>query len=243
MANEVVSWQEEMAKAAVAVAETERPSVSNISLKAGMMTIGGQPIVGNKLECVVILSVFENQYFPNPYDPDNIVPPECFAFSVTGEEMVPDPAARDKQNPHCDGCPQSEWGSAPGKSRGKACKEKRKLALLPVDQVEKGKAKTAEMAVITLPVMSVKNWSNYVNYVAAEYRRPPWGVVCEISTQPDPKSQFKVLFRTVRILEEEFLGDVHSRVDKAKDLLMTPYSYESEEQEEKPKAETKKRKF
>lgn len=240
MTNEVVQWKDEMARHAKDVAAAERPSVSSVSLKSGVMSINKVPIPGNRFECVVVLGIFENQYFPDKYDPDRIVPPECFAFSETGEDMVPHEAARTKVATDCESCPNSKWGSAE-QGRGKACKEKRKLALLPAIEVTEGRGKSCEMAILTLPVTSVKHWSNFVNHIAAEYQRPPWGVICEISAVPDPKSQFQVKFTTKGLVHDERLGEVYSRIPQAKELMMTPYTYEAEEPEDE--APKKKKKY
>lgn len=46
-----------------------------------------------------------------------------------------------------------------------------------------------------VPVMSIKNFSKYVNEVRANTNRPVWGVVTTIKVVPDVKSQFRVTFQ------------------------------------------------
>jgi hypothetical protein len=88
--------------------------------------------------------------------------------------------------------------------------------------------------VLTLPVTSTRNWGTYVNGIAAEYRRPPFGVFTEIELEPDPKSQFKVRFRCTGIIADEgVLGAIYNRRDAVNEILMTPYDASGDGGEEK----------
>ena len=157
--------------------------------------------------------------------------------------MVPAEESDDKQHATCEGCPNMEWGSSPTGGRGKACKEKRRLALLPRDCLERGNIKSAEMALLSVPVTSAKNWANYVNQLAAEYERPPWAVVTEVSVHPNAKSQFEVKFRTSAIISDEsHLGEVHNRIEFARGVLLTPYE-KNEAEEAAPAAKPRKGKY
>lgn len=243
MTNEVVTWKEELAAAAKAVAKVERPSVAGISLKAGMMQLSRVPVPGNKLLCVVVASIFENKYFSGAYDPNKVVPPDCFAYSDDGENMAPHAEAKDPQSASCAGCPQTQWGSAVSNgrpSKGKACKEVRKLALLPASAlIENGGVNGSEMAIISIPVTSVKNWSNYVNELNNEFARPPWAVLTEISVTPDAKTQFKVHFKYAGTVNDEYLGPMRERIASATQVLTQPYEYS---EETPPPADTGKKK-
>src|SRR3954471_15313210 len=88
--HEVVDWEEEMMRQAKAVAAIERPKVSQISTRAGMLSYQQVPIPGNKLNCIVVASIYERNYFPTKFDANNIQAPACYAFSETGEDMVPE---------------------------------------------------------------------------------------------------------------------------------------------------------
>ena len=224
MNNEVVNWQDRLAEQAKEVAALERPSISQISTRAGVLTYQKQQVPGNKLLCVVIASVFENKYFGGkPFDPNNYQSPVCFALSPTGDDMAPHEDSTDKQSESCATCEQSKWHSAGGGSKGKACKEVRRLALLPASVVKDGNIATAEMAVLSIPVTSVRNWATYINGLAAEYARPPWGMLTEVRTEPDPRSQFQIKFEAKGIVEDEYLPMLYKRVQSAVDVLMTPY--------------------
>lgn len=240
----LTTWEERMAKAAKDVAKLERPSLSTISLRSGIMQINQVPVPGNKLLCVIVASAFENQYYDKPFNPDVKENPVCFALSAEGKDMVPYEGSLKKQNEVCVTCPQLKWGSDPKpNSKGKACKQKRRLAILPHAALEDGNVKTAEMAVITLPVTSGKNWANYANRTSSEVARPPWGVLTEISVHPHQKNQFEVKFDLKAVVNEKYLEDVYSRIEPALVVLLTPYDTSQQAPEKVPEGDGKKRKF
>jgi hypothetical protein len=218
---EVVSWDEEMAKYAQKVAASERPNLASISLKGGIMSYEKTPIPGNKLLTIVIASMMENRFYKDRYDPNKPASPVCFAFhdGSDAEPWIPHPASHEIQSADgCATCPRMQWGSDLNGGRGKACKQVRKLALMP-------KIDSKEMALLSIPVMSVKNWSNYVNGLAATIKRPPWGVVTEISVHPDPRSQFVVKFDVVELVPEDKLPQIFSQIKMANNVLSAPYDY------------------
>ena len=237
--NEIVDWKSQMADMAKAAAALERPSLSVISLKSGIMTYQGTPIPGNKLNCIVIASAFEHRYYADRYDPNKPANPVCFAQSLSGEEMVPSADSHAKQAEACADCPQFTWGSDPQGGRGKACKAVRKLAIIPSSAFEANAGK-AEMAIMTVSVTNVKHWANYVNSVSSEYARPPFGVITEIKVQPHPKTQFEVLFSAVSLLSDDYLPEAYKRIDAANKVLMTPYTYEESAPTPESKGKAKK---
>jgi hypothetical protein len=115
----------------------------------------------------------------------------------------------------------NQWGSAE-KGRGKACKNVRHLALIPAVN-EASEVEGAELAVLKLPVMSVANWSNYVDKCAALYRRPPLGMITVVSTVPDAKSQFRVVFNAADKVNDGVLGAVFAREESARRVLEREY--------------------
>jgi hypothetical protein len=76
-----------------------------------------------------------------------------------------------------------------------------------------------------LPVTSVKNYSNYVNVLAASANVPPYAAVVEISVVPDVKSQWKVLFTPMRIVPSVALLDaIKQRFEMAEKIALEPYA-------------------
>lgn len=223
--NELVQWEEELAKSAKEVASRERPAISQIGLRAGVMMYRGQPIPGNKLKCIVISSGIERRYDTKPFDSSNIQPPDCFSLSISGEDMVPAPESVSKQAESCSSCPHNQWQPnprRPGKNH-KPCKERRRLALLPADCLATGNVRSAELALMALPVTSVKHWGTYVNRLAAEFARPPWAMVTEVIVTPNAMTQFEVKFEIVGPIENQHLGELRSRIESANGVVTQPY--------------------
>lgn len=222
----VVSWEDMMATEATEVAKSERPSVGRISLQSGVMTYQDQPVPDNTLECVVAAVIHEQVYYDKPYVPGVVNPPGCFAFGTVGDMLQAHESVGERDyGRECLTCEKNAWGSAMRDgvpTKGKACGERRKLAILP--QLDKAEDYAqAEIAVLSLPVMSVRNWSNYVNMVAAQFQRPCWGLLTRIIVKPDTKSQFKVHFEMAGVLEEDFLGAIHPRLEMCLNTLNVPY--------------------
>lgn len=227
-----MKWDEELAKHAKQAAALETPTTQNISVRGGYMTLNGQAVPNSELDVIVVASTFENQYYDPafPFDPDNLRNPVCFAMSTTGEDMVPDPKSTQIQNVDCATCPQMAWKSDPIRKKGKACKEKRKLALLPAGQMKDVAAiKKAELAVLAIPVTSVKNWANYVNQLSEEHQRPPFAMLTTVRARPHPRYQLEVSFELKGFVGEEFLGAVMDRITPAQTLMMTPYEGQPED--------------
>lgn len=204
----------------------ERPSISRISLKSGVMSYGGTPMPGNKMEAVVMAASFRNVWYAGRYDPNNIVNPNCFALGEDDDNLAPHPNVSEPVHPTCKGCPKNEWASDPNGGRGKACKQTRRLVLIPGSAVDKGAEDiiTAEMAVMDIPVTSVRHYSSFVNALAASANVPPYAAVAEISVVPDAKTQFRVGFRPMRVLPTmDLLEAVQKKLPDALRLSLEPY--------------------
>src|SRR5215831_959472 len=191
----VVDYIAELNKLTVQTQEAEKPSGMWVSFKGGVLSIGGNPMKGNKTEAIIIHSVFENQLYEGKFDPNNPTTPVCYALSESDDDLKPHPDSLKPQATSCAECPNNAWGSDPGGGRGKACKNVRRLAMVSASDLEDlGKA---EVAIAKLPVTSVKNWSTYASQIANVLKLPPLAVITEMSVEPDAKTQFQVNFRLV----------------------------------------------
>jgi len=151
----------------------------------------------------VLAAPIERLYYSSRYDPTKVTGPDCFAISATATGMAPSSASPQAQHSTCEGCPKNEWGSAPNGGKGKACRETRRLLLIPADSIGSADAvKTAEVAALRPPVTSLKNYATYAQTLAATLKRPPLGVISEVAVVPDPKTQFKVVFNMVKAIED-----------------------------------------
>ena len=238
-----------LAADAKASAALERPAVSTISLKAGILSYNGDPVKGNKLRVVILASSHLNVFYGKQYDPDNISSPKCFALSETGEHMAPHDNVPEPCSSTCATCANAKWGSAirDGKpSRGKACAETRRLVLLPESALESAEDVTAaELAMVRLPVTSVKVWGGFVNTLAATVNLPHYAVVAELTTQPDLKSQFKVVLTPVeQVKDTAVLRAIIAKRDEARRIAMLPYDVSPEEEaDDTPEAVAANEKF
>lgn len=229
-------WQERLGALAVAAAAAEVVTGRFLTFRAGQMRYNDVPVADNSLHCVVVGSIAEHHYYEENFDPDNITSPVCFAFGVPDAlgvvpPMVPHDNVVKKQNATCDGCPQAEWGSSPRpNSRGKACKQVRRIAVVPADALKQpDKLAAASVAYARIPVTSVRNWSTYVNLLAAQ-RTPPLGVVTRMWLTPDAKTQFQVNFEiAARITDGDIISALLDKNASVMKQIAFPY--------EKPNAE------
>lgn len=228
----------ELGNAAKEAAAKERPSVGRISLKSGVMSYGGQPVPGNAMEIIIVGGAYRNVYYAGRYDPNNIVNPNCFALADAEEDLhahenVPDesvPPNSDANNPRaCATCEFAQWGSDPNGGRGKACKQTRRLILLPANVLDEEDPVDAilksEMAILDVPVTSVKNYANLVNTLAATLNLPVWAVVVHVTVVPDAKTQFKVMFTPLRPAgDEATIRALMKRRDEALRMALVPFT-------------------
>lgn len=202
---QIALFEDELAKLADAavVAERSTSSTAFMSTKGGILSYQGNPIAGNSLEVVVIASPVERLYYASRYDPTKPSGPACYALAVASSGMKPSAAAPEPQCATCQGCPKDEWGSSPTGGKGKACRETRRILMIPADACSSAEAvATAEVAALRPPVTSLKGFATYLQTVATGTRRPLAAVVTRISVAPDPKTQFKVQFDFVRAIED-----------------------------------------
>jgi len=202
---DVVVFEDQLAALATETLEAEQSStqLAFLSTQGGILKYRGNPIAGNELACVILSAPVERLYYSQRYDPTKIVPPDCFAISMLATGMKPIAAAPAKQHATCEGCSKNEWGSSPTGGKGKACRETRRLLLIPADALTSAAAvETAEVAALRPPVTSLKNYATYAQTIAATYRRPPLSMITKISVVPDAKTQFKVLFSMVNPIED-----------------------------------------
>lgn len=222
---EVSDWKSALAADAKKTVEGEASDSNFISFQGGNMSMGDDRLPSNELPCIVVAHIHERVFYDRPYDPDDISPPDCFAQAIDKGDLIPHENVENPISTSCDGCPNAEFGSAKV-GKGPACKTYRKLALIPVDaDLDKPK-----MAVAKVSPTSVKNFSNYVKRVAAKTGLPPWGMQTLMSIVPDKKTQFKIEFEPLDKLGEDALPKIFSMIDAAEKMLLTPYTYDKDEQ-------------
>lgn len=224
----IMKWDAELAKYAADVAAKEQmPTGSFVSVRGGVLSIGGQPMKDNKVEVVIVDHIFENAYYVGDFDPDQPQPPHCYAFERDEKELKPHEKAHDPQHDQCAGCPKNEFGTA-DKGKGKACKNTRRLAIISATDLSKESITDGALFYWKLPVTSVKGWASYAQGLARVMKRPPFSVITEIAVVPDPQTQFKLTFRHVGNVPPELQSSVMKRREKVMEEIAAPYGVPSE---------------
>jgi len=243
----VVDWQKEMAEQAKIAAAAQRASGGGgkfFSMRAGQLSYDGVAMPGNMMAVIILADTMENSYYDTPFDPDTPTSPKCFAFAKNEEDLEPSSAVDndpyfERQHDTCNGCPQNAWGSA-RTGKGKACSNVMRLAMIPAGEYKKGPGRTAalelemydepehfekaDVAYMKLPVMSVKNYGNFVRGTAAELFRPPHGVFTNVVVEPDPKSQFRVVFEVIGAVPDDLMAIVMARHKTVEEGIGFPYT-------------------
>lgn len=236
-----VDWASQMAAMANAEARQEQPEVGTFSFKAGILSYMGTQIPGGKIQIVVLGCDYENRYFPEEFDADNIQSPLCWAFSPDGLNMAPDvELVTQPQSADCASCDYSQWDSDPKGRGGKACKSVRRFICIPATETDN--IPGAHFGIGTISTTNAKYWSGFVNKVAATLKVPSWGVVCELSCQPDQRTIVRLGFEVVEPLPEQMFAALIEKRLKALEILRKPYA-KREEGWDKPKEPARKRKF
>lgn len=235
----IVNYKEKLKQQAQDAVRQEQVSGGTmLSTRGGILTYGDETLPGNQA-CVIILdSVKENTYYTAKFDPDQPAAPVCYAFGrgpagedamAPHESMQTDLTYFKPQADECGKCPWNEWGSA-DKGKGKACQNRRRLALIPAGFYEAkrgsrdlalnmftdpGDFKTAEIAHIKLPVLSVKNYGDYLDQLLQTVQLPAHGVFTRLYVEPDAKAQYKVCFEFLEEVPDALLEVIMARHEEA----------------------------
>ena len=248
---ELAQWDAKLAEMAEQYASVEKAGGEFLSVKGGVLTFDGEPLPGNQMVVIILDVVKERTFYTKKYDAsaEHNSPPVCYAFGRTDEEMAPHPSMQVDlsyfvpQSDVCATCPNNEWGSS-DTGRGKACGERRRMALLPAGYyaakrgsrdfdlhlfTEMEHYQSADIAYLKLPVTSVKEYARYTTQLASQHRRPPMGAVTRMYVEPDPQSQFKVKFEMIELLPAEMFEPIMARHEEAKAGIIFGYSPPSAE--------------
>lgn len=254
----LTNWEAEMEAQAQASVAQEQTAGSGggrfFGLRAGQLTFNDATFPGNQIAVVILDSVFENIYYEEAFDAETKNPPTCYAFGRDAETMGPPKEVDEydefeRQSELCKDCWANEWASA-SKGKGKACSNRRRLALIPAGtytpvkgggfdlELEEDPAHYAstEVAYLKLPVMSVKGFAAYLKQVAEQFKRPLHGVLTRIYVEPDAKSQFRVKFEMIELLDGDVMPTIMQRHQSIRDEIEFPYLPRSDDEDDKPAA-------
>jgi hypothetical protein len=225
----MVPWTEKFGKYAV----EGKAQVANIgtggvgiTFGRGKIEAGGQIVAGGKLECVIVGSCALNRWNRMAYDPNNKQPPDCYAFAVVSDdpEMKPHAAATDKQAPLCSECEKNVFGTAIT-GKGKACSNTIRMGIIiGKDAEDAASISTAELYTAGVSPTNLTRYKKYLDAVLEEYERPLWAVVTEISSHDDDKTQIRLEFKFVSLIDDDdILQALEKRYLKVQDALQKPF--------------------
>ena len=218
------NWQEQLRADAAAAKEAEKGVGLGqfVSVRGGVLSFQGTPMPGNKMRCVVLASTLLNAYYEGEFDADAPSSPVCFAFGKVEAGMAPHETSPKPQHEDCATCEKNKFGSAE-QGRGKACKNGRRLGLVHVDDLKKDLPEW-QVAFLQVPPTSLPSWATYVRSLDSQLSCPPYAVVTEVSTVPDPKSVFKVLFTLVEVIKDKkALGAVFAKAKEVAEAIAFPF--------------------
>jgi hypothetical protein len=246
----IIPWTEKFAKYAKETKEqTKNIGVGGVSIKfgRGRISIGDVEVKGGKLECVIVGSCALNRWNEQPFDASNPLPPDCYAFSVISDdpEMAPHPSAPDKQAVKCADCEKNQFGTA-RVGKGKACGNTIRLGLLTGNDAteDADSVAAAEMANAGVSPTNLNHYKKYTDLLEEEYGRPPWAVVTEIASYDDPKTQIRLEFKMVSLIDDDdVLQALEKRVLKVQEQLQKPFSVADKTAKKAPAASKSNSKF
>lgn len=221
-----------------ASARIEKPTGQSIGIKGKKFSYK-KDVLGRTAEFVIVDFIRANAWYDEGFQEDVVELPACLALSVDGVEMAPLPGVPNKQNDTCDGCGLNAWGSA-DVGRGKACAEQYRLAVLAIAPGED--YATCEMATITCPPTSKKNFGAYVRAVEEKTGRPPLAFLTEFSFDDvfdHPVLQFEV---SKGFKDAKTLSAILGRVKEAREMLLAPPDFSGNEEQKAASKKTSKKK-
>ena len=88
----------------------------------------------NSIDVVILGAnpILSKTWYENGFEDGNTNPPDC--MSTNG--IVPDQGVPKKQAVACAGCPRNAWNTDPQGGKGKACKDHRRLAIVPLPDIK-----------------------------------------------------------------------------------------------------------
>jgi hypothetical protein len=209
----VVSIQEQLKAQTAAMANRTAPAAGN-KIKPGK----GKFALPDGTECTELHAVIvdfctTHNLYEGKFDPKNIQPPICFARGANPKDMVPSANAPQKQSVDCQVCPMNQFGSD---GDGKACKNGRKLVLLPTNEAGDDVDHEADLLVLEVSPTALKGFDGYVQSVVRTFQMPPIGVITTI-TLDDSVDYAKLVFTDPRPIAS--LGEAMARQAEAQEIL------------------------
>lgn len=148
--------------------------------------------LGESVQLVIVDFTNRNYFYPNPYNKNNIVPPDCYSIGKLIADMKPENDSPQAQHDDCASCPLNQWGSGNG-GTGKACKNTAELAVLLVDpdNPEAHNEPKAPLYSLSVPPTSLKLFGGFVTAAARSTGGTPVKVI--VTLRLESKGKYSLL--------------------------------------------------
>ena len=153
---------------------------NKIQLRDKAFTLPDGQSTNDPIPVVILDFIWFMVHYPGVYNASNPQQPDCFAIGrdkPTSGLLKPHEDVKKPHGKTCDEgvCPMNEWGSAPS-GRGKACKNQRRLLVVPPDFTDE----TDPMTMFVSPG-GLKNFDAYVSRLKNEHGILPVQAVTKVS--------------------------------------------------------------
>lgn len=211
-------WKQQLAEHAKSgrAPKEKQGGGDNISTRGGRFSLGGQ-VIGREMDVIILNFTFQNTYYDTPYQEGEVNAPACFAIGYNEDTLAPHPTSPDRQADSCEECELNVFGS--GQGDGKACTNRRALALIHESQTGE-----PEIKILRLAPTSLANWRKYVNDCEA---RGLELLQCatHIEFDPDSTAAFPPLLFHFKseITNEETLETLVGLLPQAERMIEAPF--------------------
>ena len=169
----LVSIKEKMAQELAALAGRTAPGGGDkIQVKDKMFHLPDGSTT-DTLEVVIVDFMGVNNFYEGAYNPKDIKPPTCFAIGQVITTMAPSDNSPVKQSDECASCPMNQFGSH---NAGKACKNMRRVAVLPPDADD-----DTPLWIVDVSPTGLKSFDGYVRSAASKFGTLPIGLITTIT--------------------------------------------------------------
>lgn len=166
------------------------------------------------LDVVIVDFVYKNEYYETGYVKGEYAPPSCVAMSPDSTGMVPLAASPDVQSASCQGCAMNQFGTA---GKGKACKNRVLVAVLA-----RNADITSPLIKLDLSPTAVKAFESHIRNIGRVLQKLPYEVMSHVECNPALKEDVAMFSDPQPIDDPEFIEMVESRLEEARQYLMTP---------------------
>lgn len=167
-----------------------------------------------ELDAVIVEFAAIHNFYESGFDAKNIMPPGCFAVGLNPKVMAPVKESPNPQAGNCQECPMNVFGSD---GDGKACKNGRRLALLPPNADGTDVEHDEDLMTLDVSPTAIRGFDGYVQSVSRTFQTPPFAVLTKIAFD-DSVTYARLVFSDPRPINS--IGEVMARQDEARDLIM-----------------------